>query len=390
MGIYLGPDRARWVPETWSDLLEAAAGGALDESHWVELKAAIPPKNANSNLELARDLASLAVSGGLLVVGIKDDNDRAGDVSGTDLHGLADRIDQVSRDRISPPLVVRPIEVADPDRPGLGCLLVVVDASSGAPHMVDQKYWGRGATGKRVLTDLEVRNTLELNYRRQAEAEDELAQLVRSNPLKSAGCIYVLAAPRSSRRGVLAAQIDDQRWVYEQIDQAVTVDSDRQGWWLGTERIRRTVDGIDVCAVDVETIPVDRAPLESTLRLLRVAGTGRVELTVESMVGTAGNGNAQPLLWIEGVQVLTRATLTFAGLMADAAAYGGVWDVGIALTDLRGAQIGRRSAAGYGAGSRGYPDESYTRLAQATSADLVEDPVAAADQLLDPLLRVLT
>jgi hypothetical protein len=64
---YLGPDKGRWTPTQWSDVVEAAAGGLLDESHWVDLKQELPPNTPKKNTELARDPASLAVDGGIAV-----------------------------------------------------------------------------------------------------------------------------------------------------------------------------------------------------------------------------------------------------------------------------------------------------------------------------------
>lgn len=75
--------------------MAAASSGILDETHWVELKQAIPVSSKPANLELARDLASLSVDGGVLIVGVKDAGGAAGAVVGTSLDGLASRIDQV-------------------------------------------------------------------------------------------------------------------------------------------------------------------------------------------------------------------------------------------------------------------------------------------------------
>ena len=107
MSYYLGPDRSWWTPSSWRDIGDAATAGTLDETQRVELKAALPASSKPANLELARDLASLAVDGGLLVIGIEDDKGKAGAVTGVDLAGVADRVDQVARDRVHPPLVVR-------------------------------------------------------------------------------------------------------------------------------------------------------------------------------------------------------------------------------------------------------------------------------------------
>lgn len=104
---YLGPGRGRWTPAGWSDVVEAAAGGLLDESHWVDLKQELPVGKRTHNTELAQDLASFAVDGGLLVIGVEDHNSRAGKVRGVELAKLADRVDQIARNKVRPPLVVR-------------------------------------------------------------------------------------------------------------------------------------------------------------------------------------------------------------------------------------------------------------------------------------------
>jgi hypothetical protein len=78
--------------------------GKLDETHWLELKREIPTTKG-SNAELARDLASLAVDGGLLIIGIEEvDLGRVGAIVGTDLAGLAERVDAIARSRVDPPL----------------------------------------------------------------------------------------------------------------------------------------------------------------------------------------------------------------------------------------------------------------------------------------------
>lgn len=154
--------------------------------------------------------------------------------------------------------------------------------------------------------------------------------------------------------------------------------------------VRTGLRALRACHGDVEQF-IDHPAEESGLnvRLLRIADTGRVALTVNGLTGAGGDGNPQRLLWIEGAQVLTQAAATLAGYLADAAGYGGLWDVGVALTDVQGAKAARGSQLGYGSG-RSYPDDGYTRLIQATSADLVEHPGNVADELLAPLRRVLT
>jgi hypothetical protein len=79
----------------------------------------------------------------LLIIGIEDHDSHAGAVCGTQLAGLADRIDQIARDKVRPSLTIRSHPIENPDTPGVGCLLVHLPPSPHAPHMVDYTYYGR-------------------------------------------------------------------------------------------------------------------------------------------------------------------------------------------------------------------------------------------------------
>lgn len=79
--FYLGSGKGRASLTSWDEVEIAAAAGVLEESAWVELKQAVPASSKPANQELARDLASLSVDGGTLIIGITD---KTHDVVGTD------------------------------------------------------------------------------------------------------------------------------------------------------------------------------------------------------------------------------------------------------------------------------------------------------------------
>ncbi len=152
--FYAGPERPLLRIDAWEDLVAAVQAGALTETQWVELKAAPPAAASKANLELARDLASLSVDGGVLLIGVRDPGGTAQDLVGSDdpLDALKGRVDQVAGStRIQPPLHLQLTAVRHPDDATRHVLLVAVPASPEAPHMVDERYWGRSATGKRPL-----------------------------------------------------------------------------------------------------------------------------------------------------------------------------------------------------------------------------------------------
>jgi Putative DNA-binding domain len=195
---YLGPDRPLTSLSTWDELVAAAEGGLLGENQWCELKAALPPSDKRSNIELARDLASLSVYGGVFIVGITDDER----VVGSDIGGMVTRLSQVSAAGIDPPLsphIHDPIEGPD----GKSVVIVSVPPSPLAPHMVDGHYWGRSSEGKRTLVDAEVRSLMALRDRGEDAFRSRLLGMVDRDPLvdfveghpTGQGHVYLLAEP---------------------------------------------------------------------------------------------------------------------------------------------------------------------------------------------------
>lgn len=145
--IYLSPDRPRWAPTTEQDLRLAVDDGLLTESHYLEAKRELEPGKAK-NREHARDLASFAVDGGTIIVGL-DENKTNGTfmVAPQPLDGLRERVEAIARTIPDPPLDVITEAVASEADASTGYLVIHVPPSAVAPHMVDGRYLGRGAPG---------------------------------------------------------------------------------------------------------------------------------------------------------------------------------------------------------------------------------------------------
>ncbi|MGE2866687.1 AlbA family DNA-binding domain-containing protein [Rhodococcus sp. 3.70] len=174
---YLGPGklliRAHYVEE----IEIAVDAGILDEGRWVELKKEIPAKSKGSNKELAKDLASLSVDGGTLIVGIEESSAGvAGTIVGADLSSLQIRMNQVTQSTIRPPLHISTHTLPHPDNTDLGVMVVSVPASASAPHMVDGSYRGRTEHGKTTLSDDQVRQLME---NRRSTGDEFIARLTR-------------------------------------------------------------------------------------------------------------------------------------------------------------------------------------------------------------------
>lgn len=102
---------ALWRPSTEAELLRAAADQQLDEATvGMEFKERLADGRAG-NLKLAQEIASLAVDGGAIVVGVVDPKNRVGSnpvdaLSPVKLDGLVERVESVARSVPDPPIPV--------------------------------------------------------------------------------------------------------------------------------------------------------------------------------------------------------------------------------------------------------------------------------------------
>jgi hypothetical protein len=397
---YLGPDKGRWAPAVWSDVVEAAAGGLLDESHWVDLKQELPTGKATFNTDLAKDLASLAVDGGLLVIGVEDHDSRAGNVRGVELGKLADRVDQIARGKVRSPLVVRCHEIPDPDRPGWGCLLVHVPPSGQAPHMVDYVYYGRGDRANAKLGDEQVRAILEGRARGRADIVAELGRMAEDDPMaadqRQLGHYYFLAQPEVATEGALVEFLDRGDFAAIQgILAQIVRDRGNAGFAPDVLRLSqhvRRAEGVALTSFDPEEGPL----YEEGLFELVIREDGGIRLTCGRGTGFHGGAvlplTGKPPLGVLPILVvgLTYAGAALAGRLADQyAAYQGQWRVGLRMDRLRGVvPVDRLVHGAFGPGNP-YSREEYEHVISATTEELVNVPEVVAGRVVERLLRGL-
>ena len=144
-----------WLPRSEEDLVQALDAGDVAESNRLDMKASIGDSD-RARKETAKDLASFAVDGGALLIGVREDKDNQVFVPAPiDLRAAVERIEQIAANRVDPPLVVHPREIASKEQ-GVGYLWVDIPSSPDAPHMVEGRYYGRGERTNRILTDADV------------------------------------------------------------------------------------------------------------------------------------------------------------------------------------------------------------------------------------------
>ena len=163
---------------------------------------------------LQRDLASFAIDGGRLVVGIDESAGFA--LTPVVLKGLADRIDLVAHSRIDEPLDLEVTTIRTAIDPDHGYLVVEVPVSPRAPHMVDNRYWGRTEKGKFPLGDALVTQLIERRKQWAVAPEAALDEWIVRDPIPVAdqklAHLHVVAIPVPKRDGfMLSAFSGDPR-----------------------------------------------------------------------------------------------------------------------------------------------------------------------------------
>lgn len=145
-----------WIPRTQADIELAIAEGSLTENLHLDVKRESGDTNSSRG-ESAKDMASFALDGGSLLIGVAEDKaERTFDLCPQPLSGLPEKLEQIATNRIDPPLFIKVSEIPSDDDPSLGFAFVEIPPSPTAPHMVDGRYYARGDRTTRRLTDAEV------------------------------------------------------------------------------------------------------------------------------------------------------------------------------------------------------------------------------------------
>lgn len=166
-----------WIPGSEDELVRAVnAPGRLVETDSFDAKAELPKKS----MDLATDVAAMATAGGVLCYGVAEDaTGQATVLAPVRLEGARERIDQIVQAGVAeaPYIEIRQLAtVADTTR---GYVLVLIPASSRAPHMVtvngDNRFYRRSGTRNVPMNEFEVATIYERRHQWTVEAASSLA-----------------------------------------------------------------------------------------------------------------------------------------------------------------------------------------------------------------------
>jgi hypothetical protein len=258
-----------------------------------------------------------------------------------------------------------------------------------------------------VLSDAEVQRLHQLALRRQLDAEELLdVEVARSPGLPSPrqrAHLIGFAQPVTGRpdllhrvlgpepqdwhqflhrlRGGPAGRLLTNPWSPD-LSEASEVTRRARGWALSSVRMPGRQIDPSAPGSDIEKRVLDvEVNEDGGIRLF----CGRASDAIPMATGV------QPVEWVlDGLIVgLTKRLVLVTAVVADTANYLGSWDLGVAVTKLRGLQSLTMVRAGHSLAAAPYSENDYRQTVRVTYERLTSDPDAVVEDLIGRLNRAL-
>jgi hypothetical protein len=385
-----------WLPNDEAQLRDALDQGLLKERQTLDFKSALPPPGKGKNTELARDLAQFAIDGGVLIIGV-DDNDKTipPKLTPVDLNGLKERVDQVAGSTPDPPMHVRTNEISTASDRSRGYLFVEVPSTPYEPRQVDGIYYGRADTTRYRLSAAEVERCYQLGLRIQRDINALLDEAVENDPWRRPrhAHLFGVAQPVSPRSDLLLRALGTtaqawQEFLHNRIRNqppspfrpdlpgATEVSRRAWGWALSTlEMLGRDVDQSDERR---ETSVLDLEVREDGGLRLFCGGASR---PLNPALNTLD------IVMDLVVVGLTKRLVMAAATVGDTAGFLGSWDLGITVVGLRGLRRSRGENFDWDAAP--YSEDDYRETTRVTHEQLTQQPDSVVQDLTGRLHRGL-
>lgn len=376
--------------------LQQAIDNGLTETHYLDFKRELALSDG-ARKDLAIDVASLAVDGGVLVIGV-DEEDRSAPpkLTPVDLTGLAERVVQIAGMRPDEGIPVRTQSVPSADGNNLGYLFVLVPQSPRAPHQVDGRYYGRADRTNRRLSDAEVRRLHAQQIAAQrdilVDAREELNALADDRAYPPP-LLLLLAEPLGGGDDPLVALTESDTMpetVFEMVRAAVV--REHQQFEPSLKSVARVIRRANAVAA---TTVVQDANTESFVGSfegvaeVRLHESGRIILASRRPV-VFPTDPGEPLVFEAAIVGHADLLVRLTALVSQKYGMAGSWRFGLVVTGVRGAKsYGLSLPPLYDTGGPGFSDELYQRATSASLAELEQSPEQVVRRLVSPLLRSL-
>jgi len=372
--------------------LQDAIDTGLSETHYLDFKRELGLSDG-AKKDFAIDVASLAVDGGVLVIGVDEEDQSAPPkLTPVDLTGLAERVVQIAGMRPDEGIPVRTHSVPAASGNNLGYLFVQVPQSPRAPHQVDGRYYGRADRTNRRLSDAEVRR---LHAQQIAAQRDilidarEALKPLEENRAYPPPLMLLVAEPFGGRDDPLVPLTESETMQQDVLDMVraavVRAHQEFEPSFKSAARIIRRANAVAATtAMDTESFVGNYERVAE----VRLHESGRITLASRRPVVFPDDPNV-PLVFEVAIVGHTDFFVRLCALVSQKYGIAGSWRFGLVATGVRGAKSYALSQAPFYETGLGFSDDVYPRATSASLAELEQTPEQVVHRLVSPLLRSL-
>lgn len=392
-----------WKPATEAQIAAAIETGDLRENVHLDVKRELTGGDG-ARTELARDLASFAIDGGALLIGVAEDKAAISfSLAPFRLAGVAEQIENIAANRVDPPLFVRIHDIPAETDAKIGYIYVEVPPSPSAPHMVDGRYPARGDRTKRRLTDAEV-----VRFHANRESQDaRISSLLTSwasrdvvpTERRENGHLYLVAEPltqhnpRAYERVARAANNTPAFELVARVENAVHRDlrNFSPSFTTGRHWVRRSEgSAFTTLSGGRPALPDDQG--ENQLLDFELHDNGGARILMGRLVDSSRDGRERAIV-LDGAAIgYAYRVVRVAHFVSEDIGYRGAWGFGIRGDGLAGAVsnavIAQRDRF-FSTDAHPYETDQYEAVTVAYTQEIQDSPAAVVDRLVARLLHGL-
>lgn len=349
-------------PSSEQELQEFLKNGHVQESHFLDFKADLED-GKSGNKSIAKDIASFAIDGGMIVYGVSE-KPNGFELNPIEVQGVSERIEQIALSSITPPVSIRTKVLLSPEREGNGYVLVYVPATEVSPHMVDGRFMAREDKTQRALTHPEVLRFHEMRFQNEISRQSEIKKQISRDPVPADCRVYphlhLTATPRLSAKPLFLGTLREESpfnvvraWLKESAANIPRMHGDSSESFasvLGQLALRH--DGIALYSGNLtRNRAFERADARFPEKIaeLEITQDGQLRFfngMVGFPLGNTGN-DGPPSLFPRWVLRQVREFVALAGIAARHVEFGGRWDFSVGITGISNMAISREHAMAF-------------------------------------------
>jgi len=391
-----------WTPTSEAEIQLAIGEGGLAESVSLDVKRSTGHRDSERR-DTAKDLAAFGLFGGALLIGVSEDKPPTGGPSTFSLcpqplQGLAEKLEQIAANLVSPPLYVRVREILSETDPSVGYLFVEIPPSGLGPHMVQGRYYARGEKTNRVLADAEV---VRLHAQRRSGSDflfgilnEEVSRDPFPEERREQGHLFVIAEPLQAADDEMLlgiVRVGNNTPMLKLINSAEDqLRGKIPGWEPSPSSVshwRNRARGYAATTFDGGLRKPGQSQAEKYALDIEIQEHGGIRVFCGRLTDDLGQQGQSHKVLADGLALAYAVRVVkWAEKIAKATGYRGSWGFGIACVGIEGLES-YESTKNFSASGTAYDRDTYEKVTSASLAEIQDAPGRVVNRLVGQFLR---